>query len=264
MSPDIGSPVWGTGRPDFFPGRIQASESLISVLPQRAAPPAAPPSFACTHASHSFDPLRTFRHRVHCGLMRRATVLACGALLCGSCGEGAAEPSQSLVGAQSPPSQDDLVREAFYIVRRGGPNGGHSLTYDWRRDGELIVEHAFSDGVGRSEARGREALRIPADAAAQARRLLARLHPARLEGVEQDARPLGCGRQGPHDVGEFTIGFIRASDEPGIQDDEVGLFALPYPSSCDTPAAREARKVVQGILQLLPRSSVAAEFERSG
>lgn len=50
--------------------------------------------------------------------MRRATFLiSCGALLCGACGGGAAEPSQSLVGAQALPSQDDLAREAFYIVR---------------------------------------------------------------------------------------------------------------------------------------------------
>jgi hypothetical protein len=189
--------------------------------------------------------------------------MSCGWLLCGSCGERGAEPPQSLVGTHALPSQDDLAREAFYIVRGGGPDGGRSLTYDWRREGVLIVEHAFSDGHGRREVRGRATLPVPPDAAARAWRLLARLHPARLEGVEQDARPLGCERRGPHDVGEITIGFIRAGDEPGIQDDEVGLFALPYPRSCDTPAAREARRVVREVLQLLPGSSVAAAFERS-
>lgn len=196
--------------------------------------------------------------------MRGTTLLiACLCLLGGSCGEGGAEPLPSLVGARALPSRDDLEREAFYIVRGGGAYGGHSLTYDWRRDGALIVEHAYSDGNGRRETKGREALHIPADAAARARSLLARLHPARLEGVDQDARPLGCERQGPHDLGEVTIGFIRAGDEPGIEDDEVGLFALPSPRSYDTPAAREARAVVRDVLQLLPRTRVAAAFERS-
>jgi hypothetical protein len=127
----------------------------------------------------------------------------------------------------------------------------------------LIVEHAFSDGRGSGETKGRESLQVSAEAGAQARRLLARVHPARLEGVQQDARPMGCERRGSHDEGEITIAFMRARGRPGMADDEIGLFALPYPQSCATPAAVEAGKVVRAILQLLPRSAVAAGYDRS-
>lgn len=173
------------------------------------------------------------------------------------------EPPSSLVGAPELPAEEDLASESFYIVRGGGPYGGSSLTYDLRRSGVLTVEHARSGGAGRGEIIGRETVQVPPDAAAQARRLLARVHPARLEGVEQDQRPVGCEPKGPHDVGEITIGFIRAGARRGGEDDEVGLFALPHPRSCDTPAAVEARKVVREILQVLPRTGVAAAFDRS-
>lgn len=83
------------------------------------------------------------------------------------------------------------------------------------------------------------------------------------KGWTRTRDPWDASARGPHDLGEVTIGFIRAGDEPGIEDDEVGLFALPSPRSCDTPAAREARAVVRDVLQLLPRTRVAAAFERS-
>jgi hypothetical protein len=93
---------------------------------------------------------------------------------------------------------------------------------------------------------------------------LRRVRPAELQGIEQDSRPVGCERRGPHDFGEVVIGFLNKGEADGIEDDQVGIFNLPTSKSCSTPAAIEARAVVQGALQLLPKSKVASAFERSG
>lgn len=185
-------------------------------------------------------------------------------LLCASCDDVAIERSQSLVGAKALPSATSLARETFYITRGGGAYGGDALSYEWRPDDSLLVTHTFSDGRGTGEVvRGKETLHISAEVAAQVRRLLWRVRPAKLEGVEQDARPTGCKRQGPHDFGEVTIGFVNHGDAREFEDDVVGIFELPTTESCNTPAVVEARAVVRLALQLLPKSKVAAAFSRS-
>ena len=195
--------------------------------------------------------------------MRGTTFLfSCASLFCASCGEPGEKATRGLVGGRQVAAKGDLVRGSFYIVRGGGPDGGNSLTYDWRSDGTLIVEHTFSDGKGGRETKGKDTLEMSAEASARARHLLARLLPERPEGLEQDARPSGCARQGPHDAAEVTVAFIDPGQLPGNEDDEVGVFALPRPDSCDTPAAVEARRVVRHVLQLFPQSSVTEAFER--
>ena len=194
-------------------------------------------------------------------MLRTAVLLVCGLLLCGSCHQEAVEPL-SLVGAQALASEAALSREAIYIVRGGASDDGDTFIYDWQPDGTLIIEHKVSNGRDGQEVASRETLHVPAETAMRVRRLLARVHPERLGGVEQDVRPLGCERLGSHDVGEITIGFIRPIGRPGIEDDEVGQFALPSSRSCDTPAAIEARRVVRNILQHL-LSNAKAPSERS-
>ena len=184
-------------------------------------------------------------------------------LLCVSCDVATVEPVHSLVGAQELPPDKALSLETLYIVLGGGVDGGDSLSYEWRPDSSLTITHSFSDGRGGGEVIGSETTRITSEVASQVRRLLWRVRPGRLEGAEQDARPLGCERQSPHDLGELTVGFVSGGSGSEAEDDEVGVFALPSPRSCNTPAAVEARAVIRRALRLLPRSEVVAGFKRS-
>jgi hypothetical protein len=197
-------------------------------------------------------------------MLRAALSLLSISLMCVSCNGAAIEPSQSLVGAKALPSANILAREAIYLTR-GGVDFGDSLTYEWRPDNSLLIRHTFfSKGPGASEAvRGQETLHVSTEVAAQARQLLWRVRPAELEGVDQEARPTGCERRGPHDFGEVTVGFVNEGDASGVEDDQIGIFELPTTESCSTSAAVEARAVVRRALQLLPESKVATAFERS-
>lgn len=198
-------------------------------------------------------------------MLRTAASLLSAALFCVSCNDPAIEPTQSLVGAKELPSAEALSRETLYISRGGGPYGGHSLSYEWRPNDSITVTHDFSDGRGGGETRGSENLRISSEVAAEARRLLWRVRPAKFEGVENyGTRPIGCERKGPHDFGEVAVAFINEGQSRGREDDQIGIFELPDRQSCNTPAAVEARKVMQRVLKLLPRSNVTAENERSG
>lgn len=197
-------------------------------------------------------------------MFRTALPLLTVSLLCVSCNDAAINLSQSLVGANELPSVTALSLETFYISRGGGAYGGDALSYEWRPDNSLLVTHTYSDGRGTGQVvRGKETLHISTEVAAQARRLLWRVRPAKLESVEQDARPTGCERQGPHDFGEVTVGFVNEGNTKGIEDDQVGIFELPTAESCNTSAAVEARAVVWRALQLFPKSNVAAAFELS-
>lgn len=197
-------------------------------------------------------------------MLRTVLLLLFASTFCVSCGDAAIAPSQSLVGAKELRSASVLAGETFYITRGGGAYGGDALSYERRPDNSLLVTHTFSDGGGTGEVvRGKETLHIAPEVAAEARQLLWRVRPAKLEGVEQDARPTGCERQGPHDFGEVTVGFVNEGEARGIEDDQVGIFALPSADSCNTPAAVEARAVVRRALQLLPRSRVESDYERA-
>jgi hypothetical protein len=89
------------------------------------------------------------------------------------------------------------------------------------------------------------------------------VRPEKLAGVEQDQRPIGCERRGPHDLGEVAVAFINEGSKPGVGDDDVGIFELPTADSCSTQAAAEARQVVWRALRILPPSKVVAGFEQS-
>ena len=223
-----------------------------------------------TLAMSAFHPVRPRRTRCgHSGVLTfsaraqsPATLLSV-LLLCTSCNDAAIEPSQSLVGATVLPSAKALSQETLYISRGGGPYGGDALTYEWRADGPLTITHTFSDSSARQTIKGRETFHVAREAAATARQLLWRVRPENLEGVEQDQRPIGCERRGPHDFGEVVVAFINEGSKPGTEDDKVGIFELPTAESCNTPAAAKAREVVWRALRLLPKSKVAAAFEQS-
>ncbi len=196
-------------------------------------------------------------------MIKLALSLLFASLLCSACSDAASGPSESLVGANDLPSAEALSRETLYISRGGGAYGGDALTYEWRADDLLTVTHTFSDNSARETIKGRETLRVVPEIATRVRKLLWRVRPAKLEGVEQDQRPLGCKRRGPHDFGEVTIGFVNEGNKRGIEDDQVGIFSLPDSQSCDVPLAVEARAVVWDALRLLPKSKVAAGFDRT-
>jgi hypothetical protein len=172
-----------------------------------------------------------------------------------------------LVGAAKVPSAEALSRETLYITRGANDWGGDRLSYELRPDGSLIVTHTYSDDrkPGGVE-KGKETLELSSEVAAQVRQLLWRVRPGELEGQgfeKAEVRPVGCERRAPHDFGEVAVAFTNVGDAIPSEDDQTGLFELPRPASCNTPAAIEARAVVWRALRLLPQSPVVARFERT-
>ena len=145
-------------------------------------------------------------------MLKPALTLLSLSLLCTSCNEAAVNRSESLVGAKVSPSAEALSGETIYISRGGGACGGDSLSYEWRPDDVLTITHTFSDNSARPTVKGRETRRVAPEIAARIRQLLWRVRPAKLQGVEQDQRPAGCERRGPHDFGEVSIGFANTRE----------------------------------------------------
>lgn len=143
--------------------------------------------------------------------------------------------------------------------------GGDRLSYELRSNDSLTVTHTFIDPIIAGESvKGKETLRVSPAVAAQFRKLMWRVRPAKLvgQGLDKDTvRPLGCERRGPHDFGEVSVGFIDEGDTKSIEDDQVGVFELPWDDSCNGPKATEAREVVWQALRLLPPSEVRESFE---
>jgi hypothetical protein len=177
-----------------------------------------------------------------------------------SCQPAGVEGSRSLVGADRLPSSSALSREIVQINRGYGEVSTGFLSYELRPDDTLAVTHTDR---ARDKVLGEERFRLAPGVAHKARRLLWRLRPATLEGVDaHEARPSGCRRRGPHDFGELAVVFIDEGGSPGVEDDRVGTFELPVPESCGTPQAREARQVMSQVMGSFPESRVAAGFEQ--
>ena len=88
------------------------------------------------------------------------------------------------------------------------------------------------------------------------------MRPSTLEGVEFETRPTGCERQWDHDFGELAVAFIKDGGETGVRDDDVGVFVLPEPRSCDNSGAKLARQLLFKVVGSFPRSKVADSFDR--
>ncbi len=184
-------------------------------------------------------------------------------LLCMSCGAPAIDPSTSLVGAKTLPSEAALSSEIIYIRLGGGPDGGHSLTYELRPDDSLSITHKFSDyRSAANTVKGQETFRMSRDSAMSVRRLFWRVRPEKLDFPDGEHRPMGCTPIGSHDFGEVSIMFHAKGRTSSIEDNPMGQFRLPYADGCKTPAAAEAREVVWRAIHLLPASKTAAAYER--
>ena len=182
------------------------------------------------------------------------------ALLIGACAQPAVKSSESLVGAEALPSAHDLSREIIQINRGFGQISEGFLSYELKADGKLVVTH---EDRKVKKIVGTETFQLSGPVADQARHMLWRVRPARLEGIEQDARPLGCERQGPHDFGELAVVFINEGKNAGVDDDQVGIFELPSPDSCNTRHASESRRLLERVLKSFPASRVATEFPKA-
>ena len=187
-----------------------------------------------------------------------------GWLILASCDQSAIDPSESLVGATSFPTEVELARETIQINRGtadaySNPAGDHFLSYELRPDNSLTVIHSMQY-IQSDEVRGKETFRLSSETANKARRLLWRIRPAPLPGIEYLTRPTGCQRRGPHDFGEITVAFFREEDRAGTGDHEIGIFDLPRPQSCNNRPAIEARDLVRRVLESFPPSQVAAGY----
>lgn len=184
-------------------------------------------------------------------------------LLASACSEPAVDPSESLVGARELPSSRGLSREIVQLNRGYGQISEGFLSYELKPDDSVTVTHEDRE---ERKVIGSETFRLEPNAAAQARRTLWRLRPARLEGqgmTRGEVRPEGCERQGPHDFGMIAVVFIDEGRGPSIEDDRLGAFELPDADSCSSPAAVEARSLIAQLFRLLPPSRVAAAFPQS-
>lgn len=193
-------------------------------------------------------------------------LLLTAALFCVSCDDSAIDPSHSLVGAKSLPPANELSRETIQINRGYGDISIAFLSYELLPDDRLIV--TLTDrNLEKDVVLGKDTFQLTPEIAADARRMLWRLRPDELQrfdegGFESETRPVGCYRRGPHDFGELAIVFFVEGSQEGVDDDRLGVFEMPHPSSCRSPAALRARETIEHVMQLFPPSKLPTEFER--
>lgn len=189
--------------------------------------------------------------------MDRRGLLLVASLFCASCDRPAIEPADSLVGATNLPSGKQLSQEAIEINRGFGGGygfGEHFLSYQLRADNMLTVVWTFRPD---DDVRGRESFQLSPEAADGARQALWRVRPQEAGGMDADLRPKGCVSNSPHDLGEIAVLFTEASEK------HFRVFTMPHPGSCDSAAAKEARKVIREVLASFPHSEVAAAYVRA-
>lgn len=193
-------------------------------------------------------------------------LLLTAAPFCASCDDSAIDPSRSLVGAKSLPPATELSRETIQINRGYGDISIAFLSYELLPDDSLVV--TLTDrNLQKDVVLGKDTFRLTSEVAAEARRMLWHLRPEELQrfdegGFESETRPIGCYRRGPHDFGELAVVFTAEGPETGVEDDRLGIVELPRPDSCRSPAAIKARRLIQRLMHLFPRSKLPAQFER--
>jgi hypothetical protein len=215
------------------------------------------PHRQCPLSTHScrdsFDPLRTLASRANPRSMRAAARLMwlISTLLTGACDRSAMAGSESLVGAKSLPSARDLAGEEIQINRRGGPHDDHVLTYDLSPSNSLTVAHSV-DQLGGEKTVATAAFQLTPEVANHVRTLLWRVRPERLTDIRDITLPTGCSV------------VVDASPQANVvfigRKQRVGISSIPRERVCDTPQAKQARRLVSGVLGLLPGSSVPARF----
>lgn len=200
--------------------------------------------------------------------MRSAASLALlTAFVIGSaCHRSAIEPSQSLVGAKQLPSAKTLSRETVQINSGGfgllSPMSPGDLTYELRSDDSLWIKHTkYDPKTIKYVTIGQETIRLPSDVATRVKRMLWRLRPERLEGIEHITLPLGCPPPPIDSSPDFFLDFIAEGQNSDHPDDRVAIVNLPNASNCGTSQAADARNLVRKALQSFPPSKVAREYD---
>lgn len=169
-----------------------------------------------------------------------------------SCTQPAAKTEDRLVAGDELPSRHVLSREKIEINRGFGGEGfgEHFLSFELASNDMLSVTYT---NRAKDTVIGSEAFTLDSDVAMQARQQLWRVRPEQLKGIETDVRPLGCVKRWDHDSPEIAVGFA-ASDR------DFGVFDLPRASSCNNPAAKAARQMLEDVLKSFPRSKVLESF----
>lgn len=189
----------------------------------------------------------------------RKISLALALSLCASCDEPKVVPER-LVSGSNLPVAGELTRETILIEQGFGGEGYgvHRLTYRVTPDDQLAIAYGL---VTQGQPVAKENFGLQSDEADRIREILWRLRPQVLtpDWVDEwSARPLGCKMQGPHDQGEVVVAYIS-----GKNDDEGASFELPTVQSCDTPAARQARQLLQQVFSSFPNSEIVTEFHKA-
>jgi hypothetical protein len=179
-------------------------------------------------------------------------------ILCVSC-DSTIHVSDRLVSGELSVDRK-LSRETIEIHQGFGGEGygQHRLSYTLNPADELEISYWI---MSREKPVASQTFRI---ASQQARRLRGELWRLRPDALSRDwisnwaARPLGCTRQGPHDLGEIWVSFYADQNH-----DSGASFELPYKRSCNTLAAQEARHLLIEALEVFPKSRIASEFEKA-
>ncbi|HEV7343100.1 MAG TPA: hypothetical protein VGN68_15850 [Sphingopyxis sp.] len=184
-------------------------------------------------------------------LRATGSVVALG-LLATACANQAVKVEDRLVDGTSLPSEEMLSREKIEINQGFGGEGfgEHFLSYELASNNSLVVTHTFRP---EDKVIGDEVFVVSPYVAMKARKQLWRVRPDALENIGSEVRPSGCLPRWDHETPEIAVGF-------GSSNEMFGTFFLPRPASCDTPAAKAARQMLNDVLKSFPRSKVAETF----
>lgn len=181
------------------------------------------------------------------------------ALLCTSCDKAAVAPARLVPGDNLPASRV-LTRETILIEQGFGGDGYgvHRLRYQLTPDDQLAIEYGL---ITQLRPVVKNNFRLQSNEADRIRKMLWRLRPQAMTSdwmAEWAIRPIGCEIQGPHDQGDVVVAYIS-----GDNGEEGAAFELPTVHSCDTPAAMQARQVLQQLFSSFPESPIVTEFHKA-
>jgi hypothetical protein len=209
------------------------------------------------------DPLRTLAEwNKHDAVKAKSGYVVAICLGIASCGRPAFDSSGSLVGASSLPPANELARETIEINRDSFVGNDpqslsyfdpdrHTLSYELRPDNALGVKHILRGSDGNTVV-AEESFRLAPELAERVRSAVWRVRPAKLQGHEYIAYPVGC--EPPNDHGVEVAAVFR--DEQN----RIGIFLLPY--DCKDGQAAIARTVLRDVMSTLPPSTVAEGFPK--
>ena len=178
-------------------------------------------------------------------------------LICTSCDRPAIDPSQSLVGAKSLPPARELMSETIEIYLGEDKSLSHQLSYELRKDNSLTLTLSAVERGKRSLSQKFQLRSADADAL---RRKLWRVRPEELKGLAWMVQPADCPPPPTDTSPMLSVGFIQEGTKPGIEDDHIGVFILPYPYTCKTPGGNAARALLKEVLKALPGSRLQSQY----